>query len=199
MKLKLLFFAALVFGMVQTSNAQGFALGVKGGANFGKIDGQSFKNQFKTGYQVGGFATIPLGPTFGIQPEVLFNQTNTKISDNPGSVISFDNMQNVQLKELLIPILLNINVVKILSLQVGPQFGVVMDQDKNMIENGKDAFKSGNFSVAAGAQLNLSNFRIFGRFTTGVNNMNNVSLNDFRNDESWKVQNIQVGVGISLF
>ena len=73
-KLFLPLFAALLLS--QALMAQ-FHIGLKGGANIIKIDGKSFKDQFRYGYHVGGFAEIGLGQKFGLQPEVLFNQVST--------------------------------------------------------------------------------------------------------------------------
>lgn len=69
----------------------------------------------------------------------------------------------------------------------------MIDQDKNLVQNGKDAFKSGNFALAGGVQLNLLKFRIYGRFVGGVTDIDNVGEND-----TWKVQNIQFGLGLAL-
>ena len=38
------------------SQAQGFHLGIKGGANITKIDGKELKDEFNYGYHLGGFA-----------------------------------------------------------------------------------------------------------------------------------------------
>lgn len=192
MKTKLFFFIALFFAGSSVF-AQGFTLGVKGGANLGKISGQSFKDEFTLGYQVGGFATIPMGSKFAIQPEVMFNQTNLDTSSSFSDVYDFNHVGQVELKHLTIPILLNYNLNKYLTLQLGPQFGVILDQDKDLMQNGKDAFKSGNFAIAAGAQVNLMRFRVYGRFVGGLTNLDNVG-----DKENWKAQSIQLGVGIAL-
>jgi hypothetical protein len=72
MKTKLLtLFAALL--ITQAIIAQ-FHIGLKGGANVTKVTGQSFKDKFRYGYHLGGFAEIGLGGKLGIQPEVLYNQ-----------------------------------------------------------------------------------------------------------------------------
>ena len=89
--------------------------------------------------------------------------------------------------------MLNYNLNKFISLQAGPQFGILLDQDKTLLQNGKDAFKSGNFALAGGVQLNLLKFRVYGRFVGGLTNLDNVG-----NKESWKTQAIQLGVGIGL-
>lgn len=192
MKTKIILFLAVAFFSTATFG-QGFTIGIKGGANLGKITGEAFKDEFKFGYQIGGFATIPLGGRIGIQPEVLFNQTNVDTSSNFSDVYDFGDVGSIELKQLLIPILLNVNLNKYITLQAGPQFGIVIDQDKNLVQNGKDAFKSGNFALAGGVQLNLLKFRIYGRFVGGVTDIDNVGDND-----TWKVQNIQFGLGLAL-
>lgn len=192
--MKTKYFLLIAFVLFSSSLfAQGFTLGIKGGANLGKISGKTFKDEFKLGYQIGGFATIPLGGRIAIQPEVLFNQTNVDTSSQFSDVYDFNHINNIELKRLTIPIMLNYNLNKYLTLQVGPQFGIVMNQDKNLVQNGKDAFKSGDFAVAAGLQLNLLKFRVYGRFSGGVTDIDNVGNND-----TWKVQNIQLGVGLAL-
>ena len=189
---KILLFAAIVF-MGSSAFSQKFTLGIKGGVNMGKMSGKSFKDEYTLGYQVGGFATIPLGSKIAIQPEVMFNQTNIDTSSNFSDIYAFNNISQVKLSTLSIPIMLNVNLNKYLTLQAGPQFGVVINQDKNILENGKDAFKSGDFSLVGGLQLNLLKFRVYGRYVGGLTNLDNVGNND-----SWKASAIQLGVGIAL-
>lgn len=192
MKTKLISFIVLCF-IGSSAFSQGFTLGIKGGANLGKVTGEAFEDKFTLGYQIGAFATVPLGSKFAIQPEVLFNQTNLDTSSQFSDVYAFNNVDQVELNYLSIPILLNYNLNKYFTLQVGPQFGVMLDQDKDLLENGQDAFKSGNFAIAAGVQLNLLRFRVYGRFTGGLTNLDNVG-----DKENWKAQSIQLGVGIGL-
>ena len=90
--------------------------------------------------------------------------------------------------------MLNYNINKFITLQAGPQFGVLMNQNKNLLENGEDAFKSGDFSVVGGLQLNLLKFRVYGRFVGGTLNINNLKTNS----DTWKTSAIQLGVGIVL-
>jgi hypothetical protein len=191
MKTKLFSFAILLF-ISSSVFSQGFSLGIKGGANLGKISGHAFKDEFTLGYHVGGFATINFGK-FGIQPEVLFNQTNVDTSSEFSDVYQFNHIKNIKLNSLSIPIMLNYNLNKFISLQAGPQFGILLDQDKTLLQNGKDAFKSGNFALAGGVQLNLLKFRVYGRFVGGLTNLDNVG-----DKETWKTQTIQLGVGIGL-
>lgn len=193
MKTKVIPIIALLFLISSSVFSQGFSFGIKGGANLGKISGESFKDEFTLAYHVGAFATIS-GKKWGIQPELIFNQVNADTATNFSQVTEFNHVDQIQLKSLSIPIMLNYNLNKFVTLQAGPQFGIILDQNKNLTQNGKDAFKSGNFSVAAGLQLNLLKFRVYGRFVGGVTDLNNLGNND-----TWKVQTIQLGVGFSLF
>jgi len=68
-----------------------------------------------------------------------------------------------------------------------------MDQSKNLVQNGKDAFKSGDFSLAGGLQLNLLKFRVYGRYIGGLTDLNNLGSHD-----TWKASMIQLGVGLAL-
>ena len=191
MKTKL--FSIIFFLFISSSLfSQGLSFGIKGGATLGKMTGQAFKDQFTLGYHVGAFATISFGK-FGIQPEVLLNQINVDTASNFSQVYQFNNVDKVQLKELLIPVLLNYDLNKIITLQAGPQFGILIDNNKSFVQNGKDAFKSGNFSLVGGVQLHLLKFRVYGRFIGGLTDLNNIESSD-----TWKTSAIQLGVGIGL-
>ncbi len=192
MKTKLIPFAILLF-ISSSLFSQTFKLGVKGGANLGKVSGASFKDKFTLGYNVGGFATIGLGDKFAIQPEVMFNQVNNDTATSFSEVFKVRNAGQIQLKFLSIPILLNYNVNKFITLQAGPQFGILLNKNDNLLQNGNNAFKSGNFSLVGGAQLNLLKFRVYGRFVGGQTDINNLSGND-----TWKTKAIQLGVGFTL-
>jgi len=172
-----------------------FHIGAKAGANITKIDGKSFNDQFKYGYHIGGFAEIGLGKKIGIQPEVLFNQYSTTVDSNFNHIYQHAfNGSDVKLNYLSIPILLNYKLIgNILSLQAGPQFGVLINKDKTALENGSNAFKNGDFSMLGGVQVKLSSLRLSGRYVVGLNN-----LNDINNQSKWKNQGFQVSLGIAL-
>ena len=195
MKTKLSVLLALVL-MAQASMAQ-FHLGIKGGANITKIDGKSFRDEFRYGYHLGGFAEIGLGGRLSIQPEVLFNQYQTRVDSSFKTVyqnaVAFSDYKDIKLNYLSIPIMLNYNVGKLLTLQAGPQFGILMDQDKNLFQNGKNAFKKGDLSLAGGAVINISSIRLIGRYFVGVSDVSDIS-----NQNKWKNQGFQLGLGLAL-
>jgi hypothetical protein len=185
---------SLVTMAVMSTNAQGFHLGVKGGANVMKVDGQSFSNEFNFGYNVGAFAQLNFTPNWGIQPEVMWSQTNYRTGTQFSDIYpNFNNYQG-KLNYLSIPVLLNYRPIPFLSLLVGPQFGILMNSNQSLVENGKDAFKSGDFAMVAGAQLNIANFQAGARYQIGLSN-----INDIGSQDTWKNQGWQLYVGIRFF
>lgn len=191
MKTKIIIAATLVFFSFPLFS-QGLTFGIKAGANMGKISGRSFEDAYKLGYHAGAFVTIG-GKKLALQPEILFNQINTDTATSFSQITGFNNVSHIKLHYLSIPIMINYNLANILALQFGPQFGILMDKNKNLVQNGKDAFKSGDFALAAGLQLKLLKFRIYGRFVGGTTDLNNLGSND-----TWKVNAIQLGVGLAL-
>jgi len=183
-----LFFSQLVMAQIH--------IGVKAGANITKVDGASFKQEFRYGYNVGGFAELGLGPKFSIDPEVLFNQYSSTLDSNYRSIyenVISSGQSKVKLNYLTIPVLLDYKLIGPLHIQAGPQFGILMNHDRTFLQNGGDAFKKGDFSLAAGAELRLAQLRITGRYLVGLNN-----INDIDNQDQWKNQVIQLSVGIAL-
>jgi len=174
-----------------------FHIGAKVGANISKVEGKSFKQEFRYGYHVGGFAEIGLGKNFTLQPEVLYNQYSTTLDSNYKNiyqnVFNPSHQTSVKLNYLSIPILLNYKLLGPIYLQAGPQFGILLNQNKTLLQNGGEAFKSGDFSMLAGAQVKLSKFRITGRYAVGLNN-----INDIDDMDKWKNQVVQLSLGLAL-
>ncbi|RXK62399.1 PorT family protein [Lacibacter luteus] len=178
-----------------TSFAQ-FRIGPKLGANIGKIDGKGFDEQYKLGYHLGVFAEIPLGKKFGIQPEILWNQINSDTVSGFKSIyteLQNQDIKNPQLNYLSIPLLLSYKPSKFLSLQAGPQYGILLNNSKSFVENGKEAFKNGDFSLLMGVQVKILSARVYGRYAIGLSDINDIS-----DQNKWKTTGFQLGVGIGL-
>jgi hypothetical protein len=176
-----------------TASAQSFHLGAKAGANLSKVRGSSFKEGFDLGYQLGGFAEIDFSKSIGVQPEVLFSQTNTTYTSQTSAIYGNAFQGEKKLNYLSIPILLRINASKLLTINVGPQYSILMNQNDNLVQNGQQAFKSGDFSLVGGVQLNLNPLKIYGRYNIGLSN-----INDINSQDKWKNEQIQLGVGLRI-
>jgi hypothetical protein len=191
---------ALTLITVMNVQAQGFHLGVKAGANIFKINGQSFDQSYQFGYNLGAFAELNFTQQWGIQPEVLWSQTNYRTGNEFNSIFPGNaNDLKGKLNYLSIPILLSFSPVKFISLQAGPQFGILMSGDQDLGQNGKNAFKKGDFSLVGGAQLNLAGFKLGARYVIGLNDVNDLGNGTAANPETWKNQGFQVYAGFRIF
>jgi hypothetical protein len=191
----------LITGVIE-SQAQGFHLGIKAGANLDKVNGQAFDQGFKFGYNVGAFAELNFTSMWGIQPELMFNQTNYRTGSNFSQVYSPGGIDGVKgkLNRLTIPILLSFRPIPLLSLQAGPQFGIKLNKDEHLVNNTADAFKSGDVALVAGAQLNIANFKLGARYVWGLTDVDNyTSGNTNTTTISWKTQGAQFYAGFRIF
>ncbi|OIP49112.1 MAG: hypothetical protein AUK33_11185 [Flavobacteriaceae bacterium CG2_30_34_30] len=161
-----------------TTNAQGIDFGVKAGANFSTItDASGFDN--KTGFHAGIFLGLKFTDKLALQPELLYSQQGAEF--NAGK---FD------LDYVNIPVVLKLYLIQGLNLQVGPQFGFVVNDD---IENIGVLAKNKDFDfsgvVGAGYDLPLG-LRIDARYNFG--------LSDVIESESWKNGVFSLALGYSF-
>lgn len=181
-----------------SSMAQGFKLGVKAGADMNKMEAVGFNDGFTFGYHAGAFAVLKLSPKLSLQPEVYFSQHNLDTAARFSEIYNNLNVSGISLKYLNIPILLNYNLSKGIALQAGPQFGILMSQG-GLVNNGKEAFKSGDFSMVGGVQLSLGSFVVYGRYVVGLSDVKNIDISNVTNTSAWQSQTIHLGLGIALF
>ena len=184
--LSFLFFTA-------ASQAQSFKIGIKAGVDMNKISGKAFSESFSYGYQAGVFSEIGITKKFSLQPEVIFSQVNVDTASGFKELYNFDNVSKAKLSYVKIPILLSFRPNPFVSLQVGPQFSKLIDNNKSLVQNGSSVFKEGDFSMVGGLQLQISKIRVYGRYAVGLDN-----LNDTGSPDKWKSQNVQLGVGFTL-
>jgi hypothetical protein len=174
-----------------TSFAQ-FHLGAKAGANLTKIDSQSYDDSFELGFQVGGFAYYDFSDFIGIQAEVLFNQTNTKVTDEFSDVFGDAFDKDKTLNYISVPLLLRLNSGGLITINAGPQFSFLADGNETVLANGKKLFKDTDFSAVAGLELNLHPVIISARYVWGFSDISDVG-------EEANSHQIQLGVGLRLF
>ena len=191
----LILFAILGIFSVTLSQAQGFHIGAKGGVNINKIAGRSFNDEFDYGYSLGGFVDLDFSKKWGLQPELMWSQSKTKTATNINDIYPEGiNSTDVTLNYLSIPVLLSYKPIPLLSLQAGPQFGILLNQTQNFVYNVQDAFKKGDFSLVGGAQVNLGGFVVGARYFIGLTNINDIS-----NEDKWTNQGIQAYIGLRIF
>jgi hypothetical protein len=185
--------AAVLFSFVASSQ---FHLGVKAGTNVTKVDGKSFRDEFSYGYHLGAFAEIKLSKQLTLQPEVSINQYRTALDSSYNNLLNnaFRGLTSVKMEYLSFPILVNYKLGGgFISLQAGPQFGILFDRTNSFGQNAVNAFKQGDFSMLGGVQIKAGIFRINGRYFIGLND-----INDLTNDSRWKNQGFQLSLGMTL-
>ena len=186
----------IIVSIFSVANAQTFTFGIKAGANINKLTGEAFSNEFSFGYHAGIFGTIGMGKHWALQPEVLFSQVNIDTANSTTAIYNPDlnKLSQIQMSYLSIPLLLEFKLSKAIALQAGPQYSILLNQNESLVQNGKDAFKMGDFAVLGGVEVKVSSLRIYARYALGLTNINNIDDQD-----QWKSQSIQVGLGLSLF
>jgi len=186
----------IILSIFSVANAQTFTFGIKAGANINKLTGEAFSNEFSFGYHAGIFGTIGMGKHWALQPEVLFSQVNIDTANSTTAIYNPDlnKLSQIQMSYLSIPLLLEFKLSKAIALQAGPQYSILLNQNESLVQNGKDAFKMGDFAVLGGVEVKVSSLRIYARYALGLTNINNIDDQD-----QWKSQSIQVGLGLSLF
>jgi hypothetical protein len=217
---KLLFIAAIAC-MPAMANAQvgaavnsvspvKIALGIKAGANFQKLKGDTWGDANRTGY-FGGLFLNATFKKYGVSGEVLFSQTSftttgTKLNNakkaaaatNYSVIDSSAKEGAFAVTTISVPILFNLKVIKNLWLQVGPQYSAVISvKDKDgLVSDANDLFKSGDISGVIGAHLNLPvNLSIGARYIMGFSDVNATNNSA---SESWRNRSAQIYIGYSF-
>ncbi|SDQ98617.1 Outer membrane protein beta-barrel domain-containing protein [Chryseobacterium soldanellicola] len=182
--------ASIIFGLSSTS-AQ-LHLGAKTGANLAKIDSESFDDRFKLGYQLGGFAYYDFSNSLGLQVEVQFNQSNTKVEERYSSVLTNTFDRGKRLNYVSVPVLLRINSSGLITFVGGPQFSFLANGEEGILDNSKRLFKKTDFGMVAGAEINFRPLFIYARYIWGFSSISDIG------DKAHSRQ-IQLGLGVKIF
>lgn len=187
--------AFLMTIMLVNAQAQGLKVGLKAGANISGLSGLAFENGFQFGYHAGLFADLMVSEKLGVQPEFLFSETGLRGGSSFSSLYNniLLNIFDVKLKYISIPVLLNFKPINLLTLQAGPQFGILRDKTTSITTNASEAFKTGDLAFVVGAQLNLPIVRVYTRYVAGITNINEINSTD-----TWKNAGLQLGAAINF-
>jgi hypothetical protein len=175
-----------------------FRLGLKGGVNINKINGQSYKSGYNYNYQVGGFFQFNFG-RLGLQPEVNFAQSSSEFSKEAADVYNDlfrgGSQKSAKLNYIKVPLLLNVNVglSKHVKLQIGPQFSGLLKQTVDSLKSSQSLFKTSDFSMVGGLWIQIPVVHFGARYELGLSN-----VNDIDNKEKWKSQAYNIFVGITF-
>lgn len=161
--------------------AQDIDFGIKVGANFSAFsDAADFDN--KTGFVGGAFLDVKVNDNYNLQIELLYSQQGTKF-----------NLGKIKLDYVLVPVVLKIYLIKRLNIQVGPQFGFVVDDNVDKVLRSIDEAQSFDFTGIVGVGLDLPlGVRVDARYNFGINS----ALKEGRDGRNVLVS---LALGFSLF
>ena len=133
-----------------TAQTEKVKIGVKAGLNIASLtfDENELESSQKTGFTAGIMAEIPLAKNFSVQPEVLYSQQGMKFSYSDIDVANSSYKSMITLNYLNIPVMLKYYVLKGLSVQAGPQIGILLKSNNKYQDNflGYDNHENYNLS-----------------------------------------------------
>ncbi len=207
---KIISASALMLGAVAVSNAQedasnkdsmAFSWGVKGGVNFATLNGDIESPDSRTSFHVGLMAEFPLAEIFSLQVEALYSGQGAEYDQvyATGNVLDPISTRNVelQLDYINVPVLAKVYVMKGLSLEAGPQFSFLVNDEWDTNPTGDDGDSPSpirqsahtfEFGVAGGLtfQTEMGLFA-YGRYNQGIS--------DIADDLNVNNSVFQLGVG----
>ena len=200
---KLLSLSAVMFGFCSIANAQTTSassalspsFGVKGGVNFATVTGDDIDSpDSRTSFHVGIVGEMPITEMFSLQGEVLYSGQGFDFDfDGPDG-----DKAEYQLDYINVPVLAKVYVIDGLSLEVGPQFSFLVNEEFDLNPNSDDGdFDLGGTSVEAedfefGVVGGLTFQTEMGLFATGRYNM---GLTDIIKDSDVRNSVFQIGIG----
>lgn len=176
-----------------------FRIGAKAGVNINKINGQAYKDGFNYNYLLGGFMQFNFSRTFGLQPEINFVQSSSEFTNSSSDVyddIFRDGTQRkAKLDYLKVPVLLNVNIgpSKRVKLQLGPQYGGVLNETVDSLRNNGNIFKKADWAAVGGLWIQIPFINLGARYEVGLRN-----LNDIDNQQKWKSQAFTIFAGFTF-
>lgn len=191
---------AMLLGAAGHAQAQ---IGLKAGINGAVLDGKNIDmdTRYKTTYHVGAFARIPLLGPLSVQPEVMYSLQGSEFRS---TLANYD----TKLHYINVPVLAHVKVGPVYA-EAGPQFGVLLGarEDGTLRLSATDGYgpvdrsadnnyKKTDFSLCAGAGIEVGHLIVGARFNAGLNNINDVRDLNGGDDPRLKNRVLQAFVGI---
>ena len=171
-------------------HAQKIHIGAKAGLNMSTIQPDLTDPATRTSFHLGGVIEIPITNDFSIQPELLYSSQGVKDKSDDDEVI--------RLNYLSLPVLAKYYVWEALSIEAGPQFGILLSakrEDDGETVDLKDRSKATDIGFSLGLGYKLESGLNFGaRYYFGSD------INDIDEDPS-KIKNrvFQISVGYFFY
>lgn len=177
------------------SNEQSMAVsfGIKGGVNLATINGDIDSPDSRTSFHAGVFAEIPVVDIFSVQVEALYSGQGAEF-DFEGSD---GDKAELQLDYINVPVLAKFYLFKGFSVEAGPQFSFLLNDEIDTNPNSndgdsptpfRDSLKTFEFGVSGGVtfQTDLGLFAT-ARYSQGIT--------DIADDINVQNSVFQIGIG----
>lgn len=176
MKKSMLLISALFLSVTLMAQTDKVKLGVKAGLNLSSLsfDESELNSSNKTGFTAGVMVEIPLTKNFSLQPELLYSQQGSKSSFFDSDVTNSQYKSTITLNYLNIPVMLKYYVLKGLSLQAGPQIGILLKannkyQDNFLGYDNHESFDLKDYSTGVDTAVNFGlGYQFKDRFYTDL-------------------------------
>lgn len=154
----------ITLALISTSTffGQGLDLGIKAGVNFATItDAAEFDS--RTGFVGGVFVGGKFNDKIGIQADLLYSQQGAEFE-----------LGEFDLNYINVPIVLKYYLTENLNLQLGPQFGVIIDEEATVIGEVINDIGTNDFDLSGVVGLGFDlpiGIRIDGRYNFGLSDV----------------------------
>lgn len=207
----MLLFPAMLMAQHGRGRTQ-YEVGIKFGANIAKLNGDTWEGGFKTNL-VGGLNGGIRGGRVGVALEALYSQSTYETGKSFYDFYSayYNNAADslkkgsFSVNHINVPLLLQIKVMPVLWIQVGPQYSAVLSkEDKDNLLKGNDfkkIFDKSELSGVAGVHIRLpAHFNITGRYIFGLTDVKGDNFNAAasKGSDVWKQRQIQVCLGYNF-
>lgn len=130
----------------KTINGLDVTFGAKAGLNLSTLVGDTHNVSMKPGFHIGGMAELELTEKLSVQPEILYSLQGAKVDDGTGSDYNYN------LSYITLPVIGKYYVIEGLSLEAGPQIGVLISA-KSKIDGESINHKKNTSSIDFGANI----------------------------------------------
>lgn len=157
------FFTLLLTFKSYAQNTKGpiVHVGAKVGGLLTRATGTGIESKRKWGYQLGGYASVDLGPHFGVQAEALYSRSIFLLTsaENTGR-------EKTIFKTWDFPVLLQLNAGEAFTFNIGPQFSHFISAKGYRTETQNTDFANKKISFVTGIELGskTTGGRIYARY-----------------------------------
>ena len=162
MKKTIIILCTLFLSASAIAQDQKVKLGIKAGLNLATLtfDESELDSSSKAGFAAGVMIEIPMTKKISIQPEIMYSQQGTKTSFSDSDVTNSNYESTIKLNYLNIPVMLKYYVIEGLSVQAGPQIGILLKANNKYKDNflgydNQESFDLKEYSTGIDTSVNV--------------------------------------------